>query len=272
MEFSLAHLTLIDCSPPELIEIAARAGYDFVGLRPMPVGYSGEPLYPLATDAGLLRRTRAALAATGLEVLDIELARIYTGVKPRDYLPALEAGAELGARHVVTSGWCGDWSFVVDCFAELCNLVRPLGLTVDFEFVTFNEFPTPQSVAEILRRAARDNGGLLVDTLHFDRSECDPEELARLPREWFHFAQICDAAANYSREDAELKRVAREGRLYFGEGGINVAAIAASMPAIPYSIELPNDRRLRELGAEEHARRCLSTARLCLNAVHGAAA
>ena len=28
--YSLGHLTLIECSPPELIYIAARAGYDAV--------------------------------------------------------------------------------------------------------------------------------------------------------------------------------------------------------------------------------------------------
>jgi hypothetical protein len=34
-QFSLAHLTALHCSPPQLIEIAARAGYEFVGLRPI---------------------------------------------------------------------------------------------------------------------------------------------------------------------------------------------------------------------------------------------
>ena len=37
-QFSLAHLTMLECSPPRLIEIAAQAGYDFVSLRPIPVG------------------------------------------------------------------------------------------------------------------------------------------------------------------------------------------------------------------------------------------
>src|SRR6185437_4874279 len=100
MEFSLAHLTLLDCAPPELTEIAARAGFDYVSYRPIGLGLPTEPNYPLATDRALLARTKAALRATGVKLLDIELARIYPGVDVRDYLPALEVAAELRARAV----------------------------------------------------------------------------------------------------------------------------------------------------------------------------
>ena len=31
--FSLAHLTVIRLAPPQVIEVAARTGYDIVGLR-----------------------------------------------------------------------------------------------------------------------------------------------------------------------------------------------------------------------------------------------
>ena len=57
-QFSLAHLTALHCSPPQLIEIAARAGYEFVGLRPIPVGARDEPLHPFATDRTLFARTK----------------------------------------------------------------------------------------------------------------------------------------------------------------------------------------------------------------------
>jgi hypothetical protein len=33
-EFSLAHLTVLGCAPPEMTYIAARAGYDYVSIRP----------------------------------------------------------------------------------------------------------------------------------------------------------------------------------------------------------------------------------------------
>ena len=61
-----------------------------------------------------------------------------------------------------------------------------------------------------------------------------------------------------------MKYVAREGRLFVGEGGIDVPAILERMPRVPYSIELPNARRLAELGPEQFARRCLVTAKDCI--------
>lgn len=261
LQFSLAHLTALALSPPELTEVAARAGYDFVSLRPIAVGAPGEPRHPLATDASLRSRTRAALAATGLKVLDIELARIHSDVDVRDYLPAMECGAELGARHLLCSAWCDDRVFVQQQFAELCELARPLGLTVDFEIVTFTPYRTLDDAVTLLRAVNCPNAGLCIDTLHFDRSGSTAAELGLLPREWFHYAQICDGPAVYGRSEAELKRVAREERLYLGEGGIDIQAILSHLPRIPYSIELPNARRLAELGAEEFARRCLLSAR-----------
>ena len=32
-EFSLAHLTVLQCSPPEMVTIASETGYQFVSLR-----------------------------------------------------------------------------------------------------------------------------------------------------------------------------------------------------------------------------------------------
>jgi sugar phosphate isomerase/epimerase len=253
LQFSLAHLTLLELSPPQLTEIAARTGYDFVGLRVMPLNLPGEPVHALVTDAALRRRTRSALAATGLGILDVELAR---------NLPALECAAELGAHHVLSSAWCTtDRHYVQDQFSRLCELARPLGLTVDFEFVTFAAYTTLHDAAELLRATRCSNAGIVVDTLHFTRSGHRPQELDQLPPEWFHYAQICDGPFDYSLEEAELKFVAREARWYVGEGGVGVADILAHLPRVPYSIELPNARRTAQLGHERYARQCLITAR-----------
>lgn len=264
--FSLAHLTLLGLTPPELIEVASRAGYDFVSLRAIPLGLPNERTYALGSDRALFRQTRAALKSSGVRLLDIELARIHEGVDVRSYLPALEAAAELGGQHVLTSAWCPDRSFVLERYIELCELARPLRLTVDFEFVTFASFSTLTQAIDIVRASRCDNAGICVDLLHFDRSECSLRELAGAPRSWFHYAQICDGPANYALDEHSLKSVAREGRLYLGEGGVDAAAILAQLPAMPYSIELPNSARLAELGAVEFARRCLTSAKAYLNA------
>jgi len=107
-KFSLAHLTVLDAPPPDLIHIAALAGYDYVGLRLIGLGLPGEPRYALHEDSALLRETKAALDSTGVPVLDVELARIVDECDPETYLPELEIAATLGARHVLSSIWMRD--------------------------------------------------------------------------------------------------------------------------------------------------------------------
>lgn len=260
-QFSLAHLTVLGCAPPEMTYIAARAGYDFVSFRTIYMGLPGEANYDLAANKELLRQTRTALAATGLKPLDIELARISDGLDPNKYLPAMEVAADLGAKHVISSVWTPDRGFAIECFAGLCDLARPLGLTVDLEFVTFASVRNLQEALDVVRTANRPNCGVLVDTLHFSRSRVGLRDLDAVPREWFHFAHLCDAPAAIPATNEGLIHAARDERLYAGEGELEIAAILGRMPDVPCSIEVPHLARVKELGYAEHAWRCLQTAR-----------
>jgi sugar phosphate isomerase/epimerase len=258
-EFSLAHLTVLGCAPPEMIYIAARAGYDYVSIRPIYMGLPGEPNYALAEKRDLLRQTKAALKTTGVRLHDIELARIFDGVDVKSYLPAMQVAAELGGRAVLSSIWSGEREYYIEKFAELCDLARTLGLTVDLEYVPVAAVRDLAGAVDVLRTIDRPNAGLMVDMHHVHRARDDPSALDGLPREWFHFAHLCDAPAEIPTERQEMIRIMREARLYVGEGGIDVAAILEHVPPCVYSIELPNKARHEELGYAEHATRCLET-------------
>ncbi len=258
-EFSLAHLTVLGLAPPEMIYVAARAGYDYVSLRPICMGLPDEPNYALAEQPQLLARTKTALADTGVRLHDIELARIFEGVDVRSYLPALEVGAELGARAVLSSIWGGARSEYIERFGQLSDLARPLGLTVDLEAVPIASVSTLAQTVDVLRAVDRANAGLMIDTHHFHRAHDRPEALDALPRQWFHFAQVCDAPAEIPTEPDAMIHIMRDERLYVGEGGIDVASILAHIPPCVYSIELPHKARVEELGYAEHAFRCLET-------------
>ena len=265
-DYSLAHLTALSLSPPELVDAAAAAGYRYVGLRMTKVTME-EPHYPLTYDPALMRATKTHLAATGIEVLDIELARITSGDNPRDFQRFLEAGAELGARHVITQLPDADFARKTDRFAELCQLARPLGLTIDLEFPSWTETPDLTTATRILRAADQPNAGMLIDLLHFARSESNVDELRELPPEWFHFAHVCDAPAEIPSTTAGLIHTARFERLFPGEGGIDVHGILAALPAgIPYALEIPRATLAAQVGAKEHARLAISAARGHLDA------
>lgn len=267
-EYSLAHLTVLGCAPPEMTYIAARAGYNYVSLRPIYMGLPGEPNYALAHNKELLRQTRRALDATGVRIHDIELARIFDGVDIDSYRPAMAVARDLGAKAVLSSIWGGDRDYYIDKFAELCDLAQPLGLTVDLEYVPVATVNNLAAAVDVLRTIDRPNAGLMVDMHHLHRAHDDPAGLDALPRSWFHFAHLCDAPAETPSDRQEMIRIMREARLYVGEGGIDVAGILAHLPPCVYSIELPHKERHEELGYAEHATRCLETLKAYL-ARHG---
>lgn len=260
-QFSLAYLTVLGCPPPEMAYIAARAGYDFVSLRPIFMGLPGEPNYALDQNKMLLQQTKIALADTGVKLLDIELARIYDGLDPKRYLPAMEIAAELGGHHVLSSIWTDDHSFAIEKFAEVCELARQFNLTVDLEYVPIASVFDLAGALDVLRSVKCENAGIMIDTHHFHRSRDKVEDLDAIPRDWFHFAHLCDAPAEIPTDKEEMTRILREARLYVGEGGIDIASILNRIPEIPYSIELPNIARVKEFGYMEHAWRCLESAK-----------
>ena len=260
-DYSLAHLTVLSLSPPELVDAAAAAGYRYVGVRMTKVTME-EPHYPLTYDPALMRVTKTHLAATGIEVLDIELARITSGDNPRDFMRFLEAGAELGARHVITQLPDADFSRKTDRFAELCELAGPLGLTIDLEFPSWTETPNLAEATRVIRAADQPNAGMLIDLLHFARSDSSLTELRELPPEWFHFAHVCDAPSEVPTTTGGLIHTARFERLFPGEGGIDTRGILAALPSgIPYALEIPRATLVAQVGAKEHARLAISAAR-----------
>ena len=252
-EFSLAHLTVLGCPPPEMTYIAAMTGYDYVSIRPIYMGLPGEPNYDLASNKEMLKQTKTALRETGLGVHDIELAKIENGRNVKQYEPAIEVAAELGAKSVLSSIWTPDRNFYI---------ANKYGLNVDLEFVTWASVFDLKGAVDVLKTVNKDNAGIMVDTLHFYRSKVKLEELDEVPREWFHFAHICDGPKEIPTDKESLIYTGRDARLYVGEGAIDIASILDKLPQdTVYSIELPHIERVKEIGYAEHARRCLQTAK-----------
>jgi len=261
--YSLSHLTLIGATAPELIYIAARAGYDAVSPRFIKMNVPGEfPESPI--NPSQVQATKTALASTGLRVLDIELARITEDCDPRNFERALELGGELGASRMIMSAWTkarDDRNFIVDVYAETCDIAAPYGLSVDLEFPSFSRLRTLDEALDIVRAADQPNSGILVDTLYLHLSRVDLGELLHVPPNLLHFLHISDCLPGIADTREGMIQLARDARLYPGEGWIDFAGIIERIPPVDYSIELPNQSRVAELGYEEHARRCLTHAK-----------
>lgn len=263
--YSLVHLTNIDCPPPEMIRVAAKAGYDAVSMRTIPMGLPGEKPYDIAKDAQLLRETRRAAQETGIQLHDTENARIADGVDVSSYEPALAAAAELGIRHILTNIWTPDRSFYTNQFGRLCQLAAQYQQTVSVEFVTWASVTTLQQARQLLLDAGQDNVGIVLDCLHFYRSRVKLEELDQCPKHWFHYIHLCDCPAPIPTDEASLIHTGRCERLYPGEGAIPIPEIVAKVPDAVRGVEVPHLTRVGEMGYETHARRALEAAKACLN-------
>lgn len=260
-EYSLAHLTVLGLAPPRMVSAAAKAGYSYVGLRLNAVT-ADEPRYPLHTDRVMLAETKRELAASGVRVLDIELIRLTPDFDVHDYDALLDVSAELGARHLITQGADSDLARVTEHFGQLCEAAAKRNLTADIEFVTWTETADLARAAAIVRGADRDNGGLLIDTLHFSRSNDDLAELSKLPRAWFNYVQVCDAPSESPKTLDGLIFAARNERMFPGAGGLDLRGILGALPAgIPYSLEIPTAALAKKMGLEECARLALESAR-----------
>ena len=260
-DYSLAHLTVLSLTPPEVVDVAARAGYPYVGLRLTRVT-PAEPLYDLAHDRALMSETKARLAATGVKVLDVELFRMDPSLEPESFVPVLDATAELGARHIIAQLPDPDRERAIARFARLCDLARPLGIFVSLEFPHWTETGNLAEATRVVRAANRSNAGILIDMLHFGRSDSSLDDLAALPREWLRFAHVCDATKEVPATMEGIIRTARDERLFPGEGGIDVRGILERMPQdIPYALEIPRMTLTRALGPAEVARLAVTVAR-----------
>jgi hypothetical protein len=102
--------------------LVARAGYDFVRLRFIPIGTPGKPKY-LPQDNAMLRHTKAALADTGLKMLDVELAAslpvsiLRATCRPWKPPPSWAPATSYRAPGLPTGPIAISWSIVLGSYA-----------------------------------------------------------------------------------------------------------------------------------------------------------
>ena len=264
---SLAALTVLELAPPAQVDCAADAGYDCVGLRLIPAT-ADEVQHPMVGDTALVRETARRLADTGVRTLDVEIFRLRPETDVASYRPALETAACLGAREALAAGNDPDASRLVDRFASFCDLCREYGIGANLEPMPWTDVRSFAQAARIVERAARDNGAVLIDAIHFDRGGSDAREIASVPVERLHYVQICDAAAERPRDTATLLHQARAERSMPGDGGLDLVAILRAVPRdVPVSVEVPMQTLARTVPAVERARRLRARTRQLLDSL-----
>ena len=245
---SLAALTVLQASPPDMARIAARCGYSHVGLRPL-AATPAEPQFPLLTDSALCRELARVLDGEGIGVLDVEIVRLVPAMDWQQIERVLEFAARFGAARLLVADNDPERARSKATLAELAGRCAPYGVTPHLEFMPWTCAPDLAAAKD--RIAGIANCRLLIDAFHLVRSGGSVDLITPGDPD-IGYVQLCDIAGPIPAMD-EILREARSDRLLPGKGDIDLAALLERLPALPVSLEVPSDA-MRDSGVSAERR------------------
>ncbi|MAE95366.1 MAG: xylose isomerase [Deltaproteobacteria bacterium] len=255
----------------DMVEAAAATGFQAITL--WPDDYRGALAQGL-TAADM----RSMLREHGLEVADLDALltwlplEVTGGVDPapqadvteKDFFEMAEA---LSARSLNVAQGFGDQldlDGAAEALAGLCDRAWEHGLLITLEFLPWSGIPDLATARELVERAGRPNGTVMIDTWHFFRGGSDLAQLAAMPGARVGSVQINDAPSEASPNVIEETMTAR---LLPGEGEAPVEAVVRTLDRIdakaPIGVEVFS-KELQALPAREAAQRCATAARQLL--------
>jgi sugar phosphate isomerase/epimerase len=245
----LAQLSLLNTAPPELVGVAAQAGFDFIGVRVRPVTPMERP-YNLQPGSLLLRETLSRMQDTGVTVRDIEFLLLDGSDQREAWLRMMEAGQALGASSLTVAGADPDGARLAGTLARMTEDGRGFGITPTLESISYQPVASIAQAADIARQAGC---RIVVDTLHFNRYNGDGPagQWAELHAnaDLVPLLQLCDGPAERPATREALVAESRSEREVPGAGDFRLADLVAELPdELPVSAETPSDRRVAELG------------------------
>jgi sugar phosphate isomerase/epimerase len=238
---SLAPLCLLEIGPPEIVAIAAQAGFHRIGLRLEPAAPE-TPFYPLRVGDAAFEETRRLMSSHGVDVYDVEMICLDHRTKVADFETMFAAAQALGAQRVTVAGDEPDRGAMVEAFGTVCDLAAKYNLGVDIEFMIWRSVATIDDAAAVVSAAGRRNGGILVDFLHLFRSGGDVAALKRINPALIRSCQICDALLSAPPGEGHQRFLdeARTNRLLPGTGELPIRAILDALPSdVSISAEIP---------------------------------
>ena len=259
-EFSLAFLTVKDINPVDMVQTASETGYDYVGLRLLPAGTDGP--YSILSDRAEQRNLRSALTDTGVLVADVEVVRINESFALEAFLPFLEVCSYLGAKHILVVADDHDRARLIDNYGVFLDKAAEFELSGDLEFMPWTAVPTADDCLEVVEAVNKANAGLLVDALHWDRSNRSTDALKRIPETLVNYIQLCDAPRLDNPNTDQLIHAARSERLVPGSGDIDLTGMLSALPSGKvYSVEVPREAESAALSPRERASEALACAK-----------
>lgn len=236
---SLEFLTAIEASPPDLAAMAHENELDLVSL---PVVSPRDGIgWNLIGDTPERRATKAALRENGVGVDVIEAFYIRADTDIAAWRPAMESGAELGAKRIVMVHQLPDEALLLEKAAAFCEQADEFGLAPILEYTPRMTQKTFAQAKEFVARLGRPELTIEADSLHTARGGTPLSALAE-NHALISRAQICDGPATIGPEDG-LHEAINE-RMVPGEGQLPLVDFLRSLPdGIVMGLEVPMQSR-----------------------------
>jgi sugar phosphate isomerase/epimerase len=240
-------LTVFGMPLVDHIQLAARLGCRHIstGLSNVPMRQLGVaewtmfPDWSLEGDPVLQREVKAALHDNGIYIALGEGFRVRPDGDVRDRAAQLDLMAELGARRINAVSMETDIARTHDQLAILQAMVAERGMAFTIEFAPPNAINNLAAGLRAIDYVGRGKCSLLVDAMHFFRSDATVDELAALDPDLIGYAQLCDVPMAPQRDTYMAE--AMFARLVPGDGKLPLAEFVAALPRdLDIGIEVPN--------------------------------
>lgn len=214
--WALAAGCVPDALPWDIPRIACEAGFETCGMWVDPA---------TTWDGDALANTRAALAETGIRLVDVEALWLGDGERATDAQKLiLDAGLKLGARNVLVVSRHDDYEASVSQFRELCELAGS-DIRINLEFGEFTPIKSLPAARAFVAAVDHPAASILIDLMHLNRAG---DALPSLDTEEFAYVQACDfLQSSAAMTGADYIEAAVDGRCPLGEGEARRADIEA---------------------------------------------
>jgi sugar phosphate isomerase/epimerase len=196
-----------DSLPWDIPRIASAAGFLSSGMWVDP---------ETTWDSDALRKTKLSLSDTGIQLVDVEVARLNkTELADDTHKLIIEVGLELGARNVLVISKHEDYLSSISQFRDMCEMAgEEIRICLEFgEFTNIKSLKEAQNFVDAVDHPA---AGILIDLMHLNRSG---DDLPDLDAPIFPYIQGCDfwqSSANMTGKN--YIEAAVDSRCCLGEG------------------------------------------------------
>ena len=215
-------------APLDVLSAAAQAGFGAAGLRISARNPGDSWSRPNAEGDGL-EQIRARAEALSIRISSISGYYVSDKTSLSHLLANVEAARRLGAPLISQGCFEPKLGRVAGLLRDYARAAADVGVRIALEFMPMSALKTIDDTRRVIAESDARNVGLLIDSLHLARSGAGASDVRALDPRSIYLTQLCDAPA-VRAPTTTLFDEAMSGRLYLGDGGLDLKGLVAALP------------------------------------------